>query len=75
MATHCSPSHQDVYKEARKVAVATILHTDNANHFAMIKDITQVYETYDSWRSAMNLLSQAPWSLVTAECYGRAVCP
>lgn len=47
MATHCS--HQDVYKEARKVAVATILHTDNANHFAMIKDITQVYETYDSW--------------------------
>jgi hypothetical protein len=37
-----------VYKEARKVAVATILHTDNANHFAIIKDISQVYEAHDS---------------------------
>ena len=40
---------KDVYKEARKVAVATILHTDNANHFAMIKDITQIYETHETW--------------------------
>jgi len=39
---------KDVYKEARKVAVATILHTDNANHFAMIKDITQIYETHEA---------------------------
>lgn len=28
--------------------MATILHTDNANHFAMIKDITQIYETHEA---------------------------
>lgn len=39
---------KEVYKEARKVAVATILHTDNANHFAMIKDISQVYEAHEA---------------------------
>ena len=37
---------KEMYKEARKVAVAAILHTDNANHFAMIKDISQVYEAH-----------------------------
>ena len=37
---------EEMYKEARKVAVAAILHTDNANHFSMIKDISQVYEAH-----------------------------
>ncbi|CAJ1341394.1 unnamed protein product [Effrenium voratum] len=37
----------ELYKEARKVAVAAILHTDNANHFEMIKDISQVYEAHE----------------------------
>jgi hypothetical protein len=32
------------YKQARKVSVATILHTDNANHFEMVKDINTFYE-------------------------------
>lgn len=31
-------------KECRKVCVATILDTDNAKHFAMVKDMTQIYE-------------------------------
>jgi len=39
---------KELYKEARKVAVAAILHTDNANHFAMVKDLSQVYESQDA---------------------------
>ncbi|CAK8989755.1 unnamed protein product, partial [Durusdinium trenchii] len=38
---------KDIYKEARKVVVAAILHTDNANHFAMIKDISQAFEAQE----------------------------
>eukprot|EP00929_Paragymnodinium_shiwhaense_P055348 TRINITY_DN27732_c0_g3_i1.p1 TRINITY_DN27732_c0_g3~~TRINITY_DN27732_c0_g3_i1.p1 ORF type:complete len:852 (+),score=239.92 TRINITY_DN27732_c0_g3_i1:154-2709(+) len=34
------------FKQARKVCIACILHTDNANHFAMVKDIKGVYELY-----------------------------
>jgi len=34
----------DTYKQCRKVCVATILHTDNANHFTMVKDINTFYE-------------------------------
>eukprot|EP00397_Hematodinium_sp_SG-2012_P000338 GEMP01000338.1.p1 GENE.GEMP01000338.1~~GEMP01000338.1.p1 ORF type:complete len:2269 (+),score=428.96 GEMP01000338.1:104-6910(+) len=32
------------YKEIRKVCIATILHTDMAKHFQMIKDISIVYQ-------------------------------
>eukprot|EP00928_Gymnodinium_smaydae_P100017 TRINITY_DN9703_c0_g1_i1.p1 TRINITY_DN9703_c0_g1~~TRINITY_DN9703_c0_g1_i1.p1 ORF type:complete len:809 (+),score=106.35 TRINITY_DN9703_c0_g1_i1:175-2427(+) len=35
---------RDGYKQARKVCVATILHTDNANHFEMVKDVGKAYE-------------------------------
>jgi len=35
---------RDLQKESRKICVATILHTDNVNHAAMVKDIEQVYE-------------------------------
>mmetsp|Transcript_110780 Transcript_110780/g.174647 ORF Transcript_110780/g.174647 Transcript_110780/m.174647 type:complete len:284 (-) Transcript_110780:69-920(-) len=31
-------------KEARKVCISAILHTDNALHFQMVKDITSIYE-------------------------------
>jgi len=31
-------------KECRKVCVATILDTDNAKHFSMVKDMTHIYE-------------------------------
>jgi cAMP-specific phosphodiesterase 4 len=31
-------------KAARKVCIATILHTDMANHFEMLKDVSKVYE-------------------------------
>merc|ERR1712178_632059 len=31
-------------KDARKVCISSILHTDNANHFKMVQDISQVYE-------------------------------
>jgi len=34
----------DQYKKARRVAVAAILHTDNANHFDMVKNINKAYE-------------------------------
>eukprot|EP00929_Paragymnodinium_shiwhaense_P055346 TRINITY_DN27732_c0_g2_i1.p1 TRINITY_DN27732_c0_g2~~TRINITY_DN27732_c0_g2_i1.p1 ORF type:complete len:870 (+),score=176.97 TRINITY_DN27732_c0_g2_i1:76-2685(+) len=34
------------FRQARKVCIACILHTDNANHFAMVKDIKGVYELY-----------------------------
>merc|ERR1712232_339961 len=34
----------EVRKRARKVAIAAILHTDNVNHFDMVKQITQIYE-------------------------------
>merc|ERR1719223_923435 len=29
---------------ARKVCISAILHTDNVNHFEMVKDVTKVYE-------------------------------
>jgi len=32
------------YKQARQVCVTTILHTDNAGHFAMVKDLCRRYE-------------------------------
>lgn len=31
-------------KEARKIAIAAILHTDNVHHFDMVKDVSAVYE-------------------------------
>merc|ERR1712159_487883 len=48
----CSDASRDVFskmasearKEARKVCISAILHTDNAMHFKMVKEISQVYE-------------------------------
>jgi len=34
----------DQFKIARRTCVATILHTDNAHHFEMVKDINKAYE-------------------------------
>mmetsp|Transcript_52194 Transcript_52194/g.132730 ORF Transcript_52194/g.132730 Transcript_52194/m.132730 type:complete len:533 (+) Transcript_52194:2-1600(+) len=34
----------DNYSKARKVCILTILHTDNAHHFEMVKDISKIYE-------------------------------
>eukprot|EP00440_Ansanella_granifera_P036414 gb/GFBE01039513.1/.p1 GENE.gb/GFBE01039513.1/~~gb/GFBE01039513.1/.p1 ORF type:complete len:1034 (+),score=227.02 gb/GFBE01039513.1/:1-3102(+) len=34
----------DQYTQARKVCIDTILHTDNAQHFAMVKDVQMFYE-------------------------------
>merc|ERR1712217_131200 len=31
-------------KEARKVAITAILHTDNALHFEMVRDLSRIYE-------------------------------
>jgi len=33
----------DMQRDARKIIIAAILHTDNANHFEMVKDITNSY--------------------------------
>jgi len=32
------------YKEARRTCIAAILHTDNAHHFEMVKDVQKLYE-------------------------------
>eukprot|EP00930_Biecheleria_cincta_P027405 TRINITY_DN1925_c0_g1_i1.p1 TRINITY_DN1925_c0_g1~~TRINITY_DN1925_c0_g1_i1.p1 ORF type:complete len:1014 (+),score=171.36 TRINITY_DN1925_c0_g1_i1:36-3077(+) len=48
----CSKGSHDIFanldeegkKLARKVCIATILHTDNVNHFDMIRDISKTYE-------------------------------
>jgi hypothetical protein len=37
--------NKDAYKQARKVCIGTILHTDNALHFDMVKDVKAAYET------------------------------
>lgn len=38
---YATPEQQ---KEARKIAIAAILHTDNVHHFDMVKDVSAVYE-------------------------------
>eukprot|EP00411_Alexandrium_monilatum_P009656 CAMPEP_0175328860 /NCGR_PEP_ID=MMETSP0093-20121207/75765_1 /TAXON_ID=311494 /ORGANISM="Alexandrium monilatum, Strain CCMP3105" /LENGTH=542 /DNA_ID=CAMNT_0016625907 /DNA_START=166 /DNA_END=1792 /DNA_ORIENTATION=+ len=38
------PKHQ--YQEVRRVCVEVILHTDNAQHFAMIKEVQMLYEVH-----------------------------
>merc|ERR1712223_1079859 len=35
---------KDAYKQIRKVCIETILHTDNAQHFDMVKEVKKVYE-------------------------------
>merc|ERR1719181_1694661 len=48
----CRDSSNDVFlkttaqirKEVRKVCISAILHTDNANHFEMVKSLSQCYE-------------------------------
>eukprot|EP00931_Biecheleriopsis_adriatica_P048864 TRINITY_DN28235_c0_g1_i1.p1 TRINITY_DN28235_c0_g1~~TRINITY_DN28235_c0_g1_i1.p1 ORF type:complete len:991 (-),score=251.07 TRINITY_DN28235_c0_g1_i1:53-3025(-) len=48
----CSNEEADIFKKmdlparklARKVAIAAILHTDNANHYDMVKEISKIYE-------------------------------
>mmetsp|Transcript_91606 Transcript_91606/g.142943 ORF Transcript_91606/g.142943 Transcript_91606/m.142943 type:complete len:977 (+) Transcript_91606:52-2982(+) len=36
--------NKDDFKQARKVCVATILHTDNSHHFDMVKTLKSIYE-------------------------------
>merc|ERR1719265_1673133 len=36
------PKHQ--FQEIRKICIEAILHTDNAQHFAMIKEVQMIYE-------------------------------
>lgn len=36
--------NKDAYRQARKVCINTILHTDNALHFDMVKDVKKAYE-------------------------------
>merc|ERR1740138_1139817 len=48
----CSRAESDVFQAAdhedkrlaRKVCIATILHTDNVNHFEMVNEISKIYE-------------------------------
>jgi len=48
----CQNPSQDVFaqasteeqREARKICIASILHTDNVHHFDMVKDVSAVYE-------------------------------
>lgn len=35
---------KDAYKQARKVCINSILHTDNAHHFEMVKAVKDAYE-------------------------------
>lgn len=35
---------KEAYRQARKVCIQTILHTDNALHFDMVKDVKKAYE-------------------------------
>lgn len=35
---------KDAYKQARKVSIQAILHTDNARHVEMVKDLQKVYD-------------------------------
>jgi hypothetical protein len=35
---------KDAYKQARKVCISSILHTDNAHHFEMVKAVKEAYE-------------------------------
>lgn len=47
------------YHEVRKVCVEAILHTDNAQHFSMIKDVQMLYEVNsDLWDASRNLFLQ-----------------
>mmetsp|Transcript_21313 Transcript_21313/g.48990 ORF Transcript_21313/g.48990 Transcript_21313/m.48990 type:complete len:952 (+) Transcript_21313:170-3025(+) len=47
--------NKEMSKHSRKVCITCILHTDNALHFDMVKDIKKVYEvssdTCDAWAS------------------------
>lgn len=36
----------DDFKVARKVCISSILHTDNAHHFEMVREIAKVYEVH-----------------------------
>jgi len=48
----CGSEEADVFKkmdretkkQARRVCIATILHTDNVNHFEMVREISKIYE-------------------------------
>lgn len=47
------------YHEVRKVCVEAILHTDNAQHFSMIKDVQMLYEvSADIWDASRQLFLQ-----------------
>jgi hypothetical protein len=44
-------------KQARQVCIATILHTDNVNHFEMVKEISKIYEMASDMCDAQASLS------------------
>jgi len=47
------------YHDVRKVCVEAILHTDNAQHFSMIKDVQMLYEVNaDIWDASRQLFLQ-----------------
>ena len=60
------------YHDVRKVCVEAILHTDNAQHFSMIKDVQMLYEApwacrFGTWWN--NLQQPHVWRLFT--CHHR----
>ncbi|CAK9053251.1 5'-cyclic phosphodiesterase pde-4 [Durusdinium trenchii] len=67
----CQHAGQDVFadateeqqKEARKIAISVILHTDNVHHFDMVKDVSAVYEMdseiCDAQAAAPEVITQA----------------
>lgn len=49
------------YHEVRKVCVEAILHTDNAQHFTMIKDVQMLYEVWDVLAESHRWGGQGSW--------------
>eukprot|EP00927_Polykrikos_kofoidii_P075769 TRINITY_DN7222_c0_g1_i1.p1 TRINITY_DN7222_c0_g1~~TRINITY_DN7222_c0_g1_i1.p1 ORF type:complete len:938 (-),score=158.31 TRINITY_DN7222_c0_g1_i1:203-3016(-) len=54
---------KSTFKQARKVCVASILHTDNALHFEMVKEVSKAYDVTsdicDAQAKDPNVFSQA----------------
>lgn len=47
------------YKVVRKTCIATILHTDNAHHFEMVKELQTLYEVHSELCEAQ---AKDPWA-------------
>jgi hypothetical protein len=50
---------QDAFKQARKVCINSILHTDNAHHFEMVKCVKDAYELCSDICDAQSLDADA----------------